>query len=108
MNNVQVSFDTKYEDYNDPVEHQEIKFHTSFYIKQLEVTRKVQFVTIVHTMDTTTTMIYAYLVLRESAYFELLVLYLNDFDVLSTDIQNAYLNATPHDKAWSQAGSEFG
>ena len=59
-------------------------------------------------MDTPAAMTYASVVSRESVRIALLLAALNDLDVLSSDVQNAYLNAPPREKAWFRAGSKFG
>ena len=51
---------------------------------------------------------YASVVSRESVRIAFLYAALNDLDVLSCDITNAYLNAPCTEKLWYEAGKEFG
>ena len=51
---------------------------------------------------------YASVVSRESVRIGFLYAALNDLDILSCDISNAYLNASCGEKLWTEAGPEFG
>ena len=51
---------------------------------------------------------YASVVSRESVRIAFLYAALNDLDILSCDITNAYLNAPCTEKLWTEAGPEFG
>ena len=51
---------------------------------------------------------YASVVSRESVRIAFLYAALNDLDILSCDITNAYLNAPCLEKLWYAAGPEFG
>ena len=51
---------------------------------------------------------YSSVVTRESVRIAFLYASLNDLDILSCDVSNAYLNAPCKEKIWTEAGSEFG
>jgi Reverse transcriptase (RNA-dependent DNA polymerase) len=51
---------------------------------------------------------YASVVSRDSVRVALLYASLNDIDVLSCDVGNAYLNTNCREKLWVEAGPEFG
>ena len=53
-------------------------------------------------------MTYASVVSRESVHIILTLAALNGLDVLSSDIQNAYLTAPTKEKIWTTCGAEFG
>ena len=54
-------------------------------------------------MDTPAYMTYALMVSWESVRIALLIADLNNFDVLSGNVHNAYLNAPPCEKYWFKA-----
>ena len=53
-------------------------------------------------------MTYSSVVTRNSIRIAFTLAALNDLDVLSTDVQNAYLNAPMKEKVYMMAGPEFG
>ena len=59
-------------------------------------------------MDTPTAMMYALVVSRESMCIAFLLAALNDLDLMSADVHNAYLNVPSRNKSWFKAGPEFG
>ena len=61
-----------------------------------------------HKTQTTSTETYSSVVARDSVRLFLLIAALNDLDVFSCDIQNAFLTAPNKEKAWLWAGPEFG
>ena len=58
--------------------------------------------------DTPSSITYSSVVSHDSVHITLLVATLNDLDVMSADIGNAYLNAPDKAKIWSVMGHEFG
>ena len=104
MKNVQVSFDVKDEGEVAPVGYQEIRCRPIFDIKATKLTWKVQLVAGGHTMDTPADMTYALAVLQESVWITFIIAALNDFDVFSGNVQNAYINTPPRDKDRFKAG----
>jgi hypothetical protein len=55
-----------------------------------------------------TTITFTSVVSRESVQITVLIAALNDFEVLSADIQNTYLYAKCRVKKWTRTGAEFG
>jgi hypothetical protein len=89
------------------VGYQEIKCHMVFDVK-IDFTRKARFVAGGHTTDTPTVLTYASVVSRDSVRIAFMLAALNQLDVVTCDIQNAYLNADCREKVWTRAGPEFG
>ena len=58
--------------------------------------------------DTPTTLTYASIVSRDSFRIALTIAALNGPDILSCDIQNAYLTAECRERIWTCASPEFG
>ena len=86
---------------------QEIKCHIIFDIK-MDFTRKAQFVAGGHMTEAPNSLTYLSVVSRESIKIAFLVTALNDLDIMSCDIGNAYLNAPCREKIWFVAGAECG
>ena len=61
-----------------------------------------------HKTDTPRLVTYSSVVSRDSVRICLLLAALNDLDVLSRDIENAYLTAPCREKCWTIGGKEFG
>ena len=90
-----------------PVGHKKITVHMVFDIKP-DFTRKARLVAGGHLTDPPTSMTYASVVSRESVRIAFLIAALNDLDILSADIGNAYLNARTKEKLYIVCGEEFG
>ena len=90
-----------------PVGYQLIKCHMIFDIK-MDFTRKARFVAGGHLTDPPKESVYSSVVTRESVRLFFLIAALNDLDVLSCDIQNAYLNAGTKKRNYFFCGLEFG
>ena len=87
--------------------HKEIKCHIIFDVK-MDFTRKARFVAGGHMTDTPSSITYSSVVSRESVKIAFLIAALNDLDIMSCDIGNAYLNAPCKEKIWFVAGKECG
>ena len=61
-----------------------------------------------HTTETPASLTYSSVVSRDTVCIALTIAALNDLQVMSCDIQNAYLMAACHEKIWMYAGPEFG
>ena len=70
--------------------------------------RKARMVAGQHTTETPSSITYSSVVSRDSVRILLTVAALNDIDVLSSDIQNAYLTAPCQERVYTTAGPEFG
>jgi hypothetical protein len=91
----------------DFVGYQEIDCHMVFDVK-MDLTRKARFVAGGHTTETPLSLAYSSVVSHDSVRIAFLLAALNDVDVFSCDISNAYLNAPCQEKIWFVAGPEFG
>jgi Reverse transcriptase (RNA-dependent DNA polymerase) len=90
-----------------PIGYQQIPCHIVFYIK-IDFTRKARFVAGGHVTNPPSTHTYASVVSRESVRIALLIASLNDMEVMSADVQGAYLDAPCHEKVYTVCGRDFG
>ena len=86
---------------------QEIKCRIIFDVK-MDFTRKARFVAGGHMTETPNSLTYSSVVSRESVKIAFLIAALNDLDLMSCDIGNAYLNAKCRERIWFVAGAECG
>jgi len=75
---------------------------------KMDFTRKARFVAGGHVTDPPTSITYSSVVARDSVRLAFLIAALNDLDILSADIGNAYLNAPMREKVHTTCGPEFG
>ena len=85
--------------------YQEIGCHLIFDVK-MDFTRKACFVADGSRMETPLSITYSSVVSRESVKLAFLIAALNELNIMSCDIGNAYLNAPCHEKIWFKAGRE--
>ena len=109
MSKVRVAFQVL-EDGNDPPPtFQEMKCHLIFDVKMEDFQRKARLVAGGHMTRTMSgTVTYASVVSRESVRIALTLAALNDLEVKTADIENAYLTAPVGEKIWCRLGPEFG
>jgi hypothetical protein len=74
-------------------------------VKQ-DLGRKARFVAGGHQMDQPKESVYSSVVSRDSVRLAFLMAALNDLEILSADVQNAYLNAPTKEKIYMIAGPE--
>ena len=74
----------------------------------MDFTRKARFVAGGHLTDTPSCMTYSSVVSRDSVRLAFLIAALNDLEVSSCDLANAYINAPCKEKIWFRAGLECG
>ena len=74
----------------------------------MDLTRKARFVAGGHQTDPPKESTYSSVVSRDSVRIAFLIAALNNLDILSADVQNAYLNAPTKEKVYTTAGLEFG
>ena len=91
-----------------PPTYQEIRGHLVFDVKMEDFKRKARCVAGGHMTETPSTNTYASVVSRESVRIALTLAALNDLEVKTADIENAYLTAPVTEKIWCTLGSEFG
>ena len=107
MNAVSVAFEVLPEGLPRPIGYQQIPCHMIFDIK-MDFTRKARLVAGGHVTEPPASITYASVVSRDSVRIALTLAALNDVDVLSGDIGNAYLNAPCREKVFTVCGAEFG
>jgi hypothetical protein len=73
--------------------------------QEMDLTRKAQFVAGGHMTETPASLTYSSVVSRDRVRISFLIAALNDLEILSCDISNAYLNAPCREKIWFVAGS---
>ena len=92
-----------------PVGHKKLGVHLVFDVKLGEnYRRKARLVADGHRTESPSSIACSSIVSRDSVCIGLLIAALNELDVLSCDIQNAYLTAPCREKFCIVAGSEFG
>jgi hypothetical protein len=107
MKNVRPAFKVMDDGAKKPVGYKEIKCHMIFDVK-MDFTRKARFVAGGHMTDPPSSITYSSVVSRESVRIAFTIAALNDLDVLSADIGNAYLNAPCREKCMTWTEEEFG
>jgi len=109
MTNVKVAFKVMDNDEVVPPGYQKMSCHMIFDIKLGEgFRRKAREVAGGHQVDTPSHMTYASVVSRETVRIALTMAALQDLEVKTSDIQNAYLTAPCAEKVWTVLGPEFG
>jgi Reverse transcriptase (RNA-dependent DNA polymerase) len=86
---------------------QETGCHIVFDIK-MDFTWKARFVASGHTTEAPSSLTYLSVVSHGSIWIAFLIVVLNDLDIMSCDLENAYLNAPCHEKIWFEGGLECG
>lgn len=107
MTNNAIAFKFLEEGEQIPVGSKWIPFHMIFDVK-CDLTHKARFVAGGHWTDTPTQLTYSSVVTHESVRIAFLIAALNELEVLSADIGNAYLQAPAQEKVHTTAGPEFG
>ena len=109
MKKVRVSFQETDTSPDSLVGYQQITTHLIFDVKLGEhFRRKARLVADGHKTSTPASVTYSTVVSRDSVRLCLLIAALNDLDVQSGDIENAYLTAPCRERMWTRAGPEFG
>jgi Reverse transcriptase (RNA-dependent DNA polymerase) len=108
MSKVRVAFQVMGDDDSPPPTYQEIRCHLVFDVKMENFQRKARLVAGGHMTETPASITYASVVSRESVRIALTLAALNDLEVKTADIENAYLTAPVGEKIWCRLGPEFG
>ena len=90
-----------------PIGHKKITAHMVVDVK-MDLTRKARLVAGGHLTDVPKESTFSSVVSRDSVRIAFTLAALNDLEVLSADVQNAYLNAPTKEKVYLIAGKEFG
>jgi len=107
MKNVQAAFKFLNDDDPIPIGYKQIPCHIIFDIK-MDFSRKARFVAGGHKTDPPSTITYSSVVSRDSICIAFLIAALNNLDILSADIGNAYINTEVREQVYFIAGDEFG
>jgi hypothetical protein len=107
MTNNRIAFQFLEDDESVPIGYKWIRCHMIFDVK-MDFTRKARFVAGGHMTEPPASITYSSVVSRDSVRIAFLLAALNDVNLLSTDIGNAYLNARPRERVYTTAGPEFG
>jgi hypothetical protein len=107
MHHVMCAFEILDEDASEPRMSKRIPCHMIFDVK-MDFTRKLRFVAGGHMTDAPVNLTYSSVVSRDSVRLAFLIAALNDIDILSGDIGNAYLQAHTREKVHFICGMEFG
>ena len=108
MCTVKVAFKILDEDERPPIGSLYMKCAMVFSIKMEEFSRKACLVAGGHMVEAPKSLTYASMVSRESVRIALTLAALNDLEVKTSDIQNAYLTAPCSEKVHTTLGTEFG
>lgn len=108
MANVRIAFKVLDTGEEVPPCFQQIKCHLIFDVKMEDFRRKARLVAGGHTTEAPATLTYASVVSRESVRIALTLAALNDLEVKTADIENAYLTAPVSEQIWTVLGPEFG
>ena len=109
MSKVRIAFEIMDDGIEAPPTFQEMRCHLVFDVKMEDFQRKARLVAGGHmTTVTSATVMYASVVSRESVRIALTIAALNDLEVKTADIENAYLTAPVGEKIWCRLGPEFG
>jgi hypothetical protein len=108
MTKVRVAFKILDDGERVPPTFQQIRCHLVFDLKIENFRRKARLVAGGHMTETPATLTYSSVVSRESVRIALTLAALNDLEVKTADIENAYLTAPVSEKVWTVLGPEFG
>jgi hypothetical protein len=107
LKNVQVAYKFLDEGDRAPIGYKEIPCHIIFDVK-MDFARKARFMAGGHKTDPPASITYSSVVSRNSVRIAFLLAALNNLDILSADIGNAYINADVREKVYFIAGDKFG
>ena len=108
MDKVYVAFDIKDHGSKPPIGHAFIGVHMIFDVKMENFQFKARLVANGNETGAPASLTYASVVTRESVRIALTIAALNDLEVKTSDIENAYLTAPTEEKLYTILGSEFG
>ena len=100
MTNVSVAFDILKDGDCAPIGHKQIKWHLIYDVKMEDFRRKAQLVAGGHMTETPKCMIYSSFVGRDTVRIALTIAELNNLQVKSGNVMNAYVTAPCSKKIW--------
>ena len=104
MTNVRVPFDILKDGDRAPIGHKQINCHLIYDVKVVDFRRKARLVAGGHMTETPKCMTYSSVVGRETVRIALTISALNDLQVKSGDVMNAYVTAPCSEKIWTVLG----
>jgi hypothetical protein len=107
MHNNAVAFKFLTPEDNIPLRYKKISLHMVFDVR-MDFTQTARLVAGGHMTDPPSSLTYSSVVSRDNVRIMFLIAALNDLQILSSDIRNAYLNAPNREKVYTIAGKEFG
>ena len=108
MKAVQVAFKLLDDGERAPPTYQQIRCHMIFDVKMDTFQRKARYVAQGNMTEAPATLTYASVVSRESVRIALTLAALNDLEVKTADVANAFLQVPVLEKIWTICGPEFG
>ena len=108
LKTVMVAFEILPDGSPKPVGRGFLKCHMVFDLKQTSLIRKARFVADGSRTPEPTCNTYASVVSRDSVRLAFLIAALNDLEVMTADLEGAYLNAKPRERLHTRCGPEFG
>ena len=105
---MRVAFKIRHGDEHVPPGYQYIRCHMTFDVKIVDFRRKKRYVAQGNMTETSATLTYASVVSRESVMIALTLAALNDLEVKTAEIKNAYLTAPVTENIRTILGPEFG
>ena len=108
MDAIHVAFKMLNDSEKIPLGYQEISCPLVFDVKMEDFCWKARYVAGGHTTETPAAMTFASIVSHELARIALTLAALNDLEVKTGDIQNAFLCVPNTEKIWTVCGPEFG
>ena len=105
INSVMIAFKLLDEGYKPPPTYQEIRYNMIFDIKMEDFQRKARYVAGGHAAVAPSTLLCVSFVSREIVRISLALAALNDTEVKTSDIHNAYFTAPCLKKIWTTLGS---
>ena len=108
MKEVRAAFKILDDNAPDPVGYQKIRCHMIFDVKMEDFRRKARLVAGGHVTKAPATITFASVVSRETVRLALMLAALNDLEVKTGDVLNAYITAPITEKVWTVLGPEFG
>ena len=108
MRVVQIAFEILPEEQNAPVGYQKIPCHMVFDVKMEDFKCKARLVAGGHRTEAPATITYASVVSCETVCIALMLVPLNDLQVKTGDVLNAYITAPCKEKVWTILGPKLG
>ena len=107
MENVRVAFIVLQDGKSVLIGHQFVQCHMVFNVKMEDFRHKARLVAGGHMIGALSTILYASIVSKETVRIALMIAALNDLEVKSGDIINAFVQALVTERVWTTLGPDF-